>query len=98
MKTEIVYFQPLNQDVVTKSGFRYLDTSSKEFSRETIEAETEIGIFEQFYKKNNRLRYCNGSYFLFADPLVNTRYSQWLKSDDYQKKSHKLYYGNGIVD
>jgi hypothetical protein len=63
-----------------------------------INSNTDIGIFEQFYKMNNRLRYCNGSYYKFNDKRWDEKYKQWLKSDDYKKKSFDLYYGNGIVD
>lgn len=63
-----------------------------------ISSDTEIGIFEQFYKKNNELRYCNGSYFKFQDDKWAEKYAEWLNSDDYKKKSFYLYYGNGVVD
>jgi hypothetical protein len=58
----------------------------------------DIGLFEQFYKLNNSLRYRNGSYYKFQDKEWQDKYNQWLKSDDYKKKSFNLYYGNGVVD
>ena len=65
---------------------------------ETIVATNDIDVFEQFYGKNNRLRYCNGSYYKFQDKELETKYKNWLNSDDYKKKSFQLYYGNGVVD
>lgn len=66
--------------------------------QETIEADDDIAIFEKFYKMNNSLRYCNGSYYKFNDKQWQNRYNEWLKTDDYKSKSFNLYYGNGIVD
>jgi hypothetical protein len=65
---------------------------------ETLHSENDIDLFEQFYKKNNQLRYCNGHYYEFADANVKVRYKEWLNSDDYKAKSFNLYYGGGIVD
>jgi hypothetical protein len=66
--------------------------------QETIEADDDIAIFEKFYKMNNSLRYCNGSYYKFNDKQWQDRYNEWLKTDDYKSKSFNLYYGNGVVD
>lgn len=64
-----------------------------------IQSETEIEIFEEFYKKNNSLRYCNGSHYTFVSDEWKNKYDNWLKSDDYKSKSFDLFYGkNGIVD
>lgn len=72
---------------------------SEIFSQLEIEADTEIGIFELFYEKNNSLRYCNGSYYTFVSKEWENKYNEWLKSDDYKSKSFNLFYGkNGIVD
>jgi hypothetical protein len=67
-------------------------------SQETIAGENDIEIFEQFYKKNNSLRYCNGSYYTFVSKDWTSKYHEWLDSDDYAQKSFELYYGNGVVD
>ena len=67
-------------------------------SSTTISGETDIEIFEQFYKKNNSLRYCSGSYFQFAEDELKVKYDEWIKSDDYKKRSFEPYYGNGLVD
>lgn len=64
----------------------------------TITARNDIDAFEQFYKLNNRLRYCNGSYYKFKDLELEDKYREWLNSDDYKQKSFNLYYGNGVVD
>jgi len=58
----------------------------------------EIVLFEKFYKLNNSLRYCNGAYYKWEDKSWTDRYQDWLKSDDYKKKSFNLFYGNGVVD
>lgn len=76
----------------------YTSCNSQVKYEETLTANVEVDIFETFYKKNNQLRYCNGSYFRFKDEEWRDKYSEWLNSDDYKKKSFDLYYGNGVVD
>lgn len=98
MKAELNYYSPISKSVVTDTGFRYLDTSSVLTNTKIIEGEADIDLFEQFYKLNNSLRYCNGSYYKFVSNEWDQKYNQWLKSDDYKNKSFELYYGNGIVD
>jgi hypothetical protein len=98
IKTVLDYWSPKNETVVTETGFRYLNTDSVIKSTKEISDETYIGLFEQFYKLNNKLRYCNGSYYTFQNKLMEFYYKEWLKSDDYNKKSFDLYYGNGVVD
>lgn len=98
MKATLDYWSPRNESVVTEDGFRYLDTKSVITSTKDIEDTTDIGLFEQFYKLNNSLRYCNGSYYKFQDNECEQKYQAWLKSDDYKKKSFNLFYGNGVVD
>ncbi len=92
------YWNPKNESVVTETGFRFRDTTSAITSTKDIEDTTEIGLFEQFYKLNNSLRYCNGSYYKFQDKEWEEKYKAWLESEDYKKKSFDLYYGNGVVD
>jgi hypothetical protein len=98
MEITLNYFAPANKSVVTESGFRYLDTKPEFKRTETLVAENDIDLFEQFYKKNNQLRYCNGHYYEFADEKVKASYKQWLQSDDFKDKHFNLYYGIGIVD
>lgn len=98
MDTILNYFAPANNTIVTESGFRYMNTNPEYKRSETLHAQNDIDLFEQFYKKNNQLRYCNGHYYDFADASVKARYKEWLNSDDYKTKSFNLYYGNGIVD
>jgi len=88
LKTTLDYFT-----VVDRYRFISDIVSTKE-----IEFENNIDCFEQFYKLNNSLRYCNGSYYKFQDNTIEKDYKDWLKSDDYKKKSFNLYYGNGTVD
>lgn len=97
-KVTLNYWSPKNETVVTETGFRFLDTNSVIKNTKEISDKTDIGLFEQFYKLNNQLRYCNGSYYKFQNKEWEHFYNQWLKSDDYKKKSFSLYYGNGIVD
>lgn len=97
-KATLDYWNPTNKSVVTSTGFHYLDTSSAVSGTKYIESTTEIGLFEQFYKLNNSLRYCNGSFYKFQNKEQEQKYQAWLKSDDYKKKSFSLYYGNGVVD
>ena len=98
MDTILNYFAPANNTIVTESGFRYMNTNPEYKRSETLHAQNDIDLFEQFYKKNNQLRYCNGHYYEFADEKVKARYKEWLQSDDYKAKSFNVYYGNGIVD
>jgi hypothetical protein len=76
----------------------YTSINSEIKRTQEIEGIDEINLFEQFYKLNNSLRYCNGSYYKFNSPEWETKYKEWLKSDDYKSKSFNLYYGNGVVD
>ncbi len=76
----------------------YSSINSEIKNQKTIQGKDDIDIFEQFYKLNNSLRYCNGSYYKFQDKEWENKYNQWLKSEDYKSKSFSLYYGNGVVD
>ena len=76
----------------------YKSIESEIKRQQEIEGNNEIEIFENFYKLNNSLRYCNGSYYRFNDLEWGNKYNEWLKSDDYKKKSFNLYYGGGVVD
>jgi len=96
MKAIIKYWNPRNKTVVTDSGFTYLDTKSEITKTETWEGSKEE-IFKKFYKNNNSLRYCNGSYYKFEDETLYTKYLKWYKSLSKSTK-FSMYYGNGIVD
>ncbi|MBR6515477.1 MAG: hypothetical protein IKT40_01340 [Bacilli bacterium] len=54
-------------------------------------------LFVKFYKANNRLRYCNGSYYKFANKELEVKYYQWIAIIP-NSMSFDLYYGDGIVD
>jgi hypothetical protein len=86
MKVTLDYWNP-NKD------YRSVITSQK-----VISGETDIEIFETFYKENNSLRYCNGSFYTFVLREWTKKYHEWLDSDDYKQKSFDLYYGGGVVD
>lgn len=88
MKTTLDYWDKID----------YRSVFSEIKKQEELEANNDVEMFEKFYKLNNSLRYCNGSYYKFQDNQWEEKYQAWLKSDDYKKKSFGLYYGNGIVD
>ena len=98
MNAILNYYAPANNTIVTESGFTYRNIDPEIKRTETIEAKTEIELFEEFYNKNNQLRYCNGHYYEFAEKELRNNYKNWLNSDDYKAKSFNLYYGGGIVD
>lgn len=94
----LVYWDRTMDTIVTDDGFRYEDPDSYPLHEETIEGDSEIKLFEEFYKLNNKLRYCNGSFYKWKDPEMEDEYYEWVKSEDYKRKSFNLYYGNGVVD
>jgi uncharacterized protein YecT (DUF1311 family) len=58
---------------------------------------TKEEIFKKFDKKNNRLRYCNGSYYEFQDKKLKQEYLEWYRSLSKSTKFN-MFYGNGVVD
>lgn len=65
--------------------------------KETWTGKDKESIFQDFYKAERRLRYCNGCYHKFEDPNVEKEYEAWYKSLDDNTKFH-MYYGNSTVD
>jgi len=51
--------------------------------------------FAQYYQLNNRLKYCNGSYYKFVSDKVQKRYNE-----EFFDKYHTIenYYRGGVVD
>jgi hypothetical protein len=98
LKTTLLRWNPRNKTVVNGSGFRFLDKTPAITDELKVDFVNYIDLFEQFYKLNNQLKYCNGSHYTFKDKTLESKYKEWLKSDDYKKKSFSLYYGNGVVD
>jgi len=96
MKAKIEYWNPKNETVITETGFRYLDTKSVITRVETWEG-TKEEIFKKFDQKNNSLRYCNGSYYMFEDKQLAVEYKEWYNSLDEATKFN-MFYGNGVVD
>jgi hypothetical protein len=94
---KIEYWDRTNESKVTESGFRYVDTSSKKIREEDLTANTEDALFEKFYKLNNSLKYCNGSYYKFVNEQDQADYFEWLKNLSHER-NFNLYYGNGVVD
>jgi hypothetical protein len=97
MEAILDYYDPANTSKVSTTGFRWLDTSSIKKGEKVIRGDKR-DIFIQFYKLNNSLRYCNGSYYRFRDSSLGDGYDEWLRSDDYKSISFDLYYGGGVVD
>ncbi len=75
----------------------YTNTNSEIKTFEVLTAENENNLFEEFYKKNNQLKYCNGAFYKFIDYKDQQKYSEWNKNLSHAK-SFDLYYGKGIVD
>ena len=75
----------------------YTSCNSEIKRTEDLSAETEDALFEAFYKLNNRLRYCNGSYYEFVAIGDTVRYKKWLENLSHAR-SFGLYYGGGVVD
>lgn len=96
--TQVEYWDNLRRTKQYLTGGYYQDNTSELIRTEDINGNDDIELFEKFYKMNNSLRYCNGSYFKFKDKEWIQKYNEWLNSDDYKKKSFNLYYGNGVVD
>jgi len=96
MKVRIEKWQPKNETVVTETGFRYLNTKSVITNIETWEG-TKEEIFNKFDKSNNRLRYCNGSYYKFEDKTLKVEYFKWYEGLSESTKFN-MFYGNGVVD
>jgi hypothetical protein len=96
MEVRVEYWNPKNETVVTETGFRYLDTKSV-IIRVEIWGGTKEEIFKKFDKKNNSLRYCNGSHYKFEDETLQTEYINWYQSLDKATKFN-MFYGNGVVD
>lgn len=97
MEKEIVYWDRLRKTIVTESGYRYEDQKSEPVSKKTLIGETLDNIYEQFYKLNNSLRYCNGSYYVFTNKSDQDDYLEWNKGLS-KSRSFNLFYGNGVVD
>ena len=95
-KFEVEYWNPKNETVTTESGFTYLDKKSVVQKTEEWIGNRET-IFRKFYDENNRLRYCNGSYFKFKDSETQCEYIEWLRGLS-QNERFNMFYGNGVVD
>lgn len=54
-------------------------------------------IFENYDRDNNRLRYCNGSYYKFVDSHYRDLFYIWRDMNDYMRNFNNYYLGS-IVD
>ena len=78
------------------SNVSHLKTE-EEIKKTEIWEDTKEEIFKKFDKQNNKLRYCNGSYWKFEFELHNFEYNKWYNSLD-KSTQLDMYYGNGVVD
>ena len=96
MKATVEYWNPENKTVVTETGYRY-------YSKKPIVTDTEVWngtkeeIFKRYDKENNRLRYCNGSYYTFTEKKLIDEYMDWYNSLS-ENTRFNMYYCNGVVD
>jgi hypothetical protein len=72
-------------------------TTKEEIKNTQIWEDTKEEIFKKFDKKNNKLRYCNGSYLKFKNKSLSWEFKNWYNSLD-KNTQFKMYYGNGVVD
>jgi len=96
MKVIVHRFNPENKTRTYPSGGLYYSTKPVRDDVQIWEG-TEEEIFKRFDKANNRLRYCNGSFYKFALNEINDRYIAWYKSLSEATK-FEMFYGNGVVD
>jgi len=95
MEKEIQYY---STEVITEHGYIMPPSLySTPKHKKTLIGETLDNIYEQFYKLNNSLRYCNGLYYKFVDSADEADYLKWQKNLS-KEKSFNLFYGNGVVD
>lgn len=85
-----------------EAEIEYWDRVSYYSTREEVKRtetwkDSEEGIFKRFYKNNNSLRYCNGSYYKLKSNALKKKYDEWYESLS-ESVTFKMYYGNGVVD
>lgn len=95
-QVEVEYWDIVEESRVSETGFRYRSSQTKLMKTETWEGTGEE-IFKRFDAANNRLRYCNGTYWKFKEKEMQEKYIAWYKSLD-KNTQFNMYYGNGIVD
>lgn len=96
MRVKINRYNPENKTREYASGGLY-HSNKPIIDKVEVWEGTEEEVFKRFDKANNRLRYCNGSYYKFEDITLNDKYLAWYKSLDETTKFN-MYYGNGVVD
>ena len=50
-----------------------------------IEKETQQECLEEFFKLNNRLKYCNGHGYSLIHQMDRNAYSKWFSIDNYSR-------------
>lgn len=97
MELIVEYWSEKHRDVVTETGFRYRSSESVVVSVELYTG-TPNEIYTKFYHANERLRYCNGSYFKFKDKEEQIKYISWLTTLPESARFQMMYSGGRIVD
>ena len=98
-KIVVEYWNPKSVTKPNKSGFgSYITTESvvtKTEEHEINSDEDKENVFKMIYHRNNSLRYCNGSHWLFVDKTIENEYRT-----SFMQKYNTIsnYYGNGTVD
>lgn len=92
---------PIVEDVLNNWNEKMCVTIIEYVDNQRKSVDAWRGTFDEicadFDRANNRLRYCNGHYYSFADEEMKMKYWVWLKLIP-QARAFKLYYGNGTVD
>jgi hypothetical protein len=97
MEIKIEYWKSLMRSKEYQTGGYYIDQTLEKIKEETLKGNSEDELFEEFYKRNNALRYCNLECWEISDPDVKLKYQDWAKNLA-PARSFELYYGNGVVD
>ena len=90
----IAFFDTVTTTKVTETGMRYRDEKSVKIREEVWEGDRDT-LFAKFYHSNNRLKYCNGTYFKFVDFKTERDYKENFLPG-YNTIGN--YYNGGIVD
>jgi hypothetical protein len=97
MEIKIEHWKCLMQTKEYQKGGFYIDQTLEKIKEKTLKGNSEDELFEEFYKINNALRYCNLEHWKISDPDIKLKYQDWAKNLS-TAKSFELYYGNGVVD
>ena len=100
MEVIIEYWDKLRETITNEVGFCYENQDSTVTDTEKhmiLTEEQKIELFKDFDKRNNKLRYCNGTYWKFKDDNMQEEYLKWYRELPETIK-HDMFYGKGVVD